>query len=102
MPGFPRHPDLALNIALDMLDLGVKAQEGAPMAAAEDATSDWRVLADRPTPTLKLDDAWRVLTDPDAATAADWRARVAASSRYATRRGATAAQMLRALFPAAH
>jgi hypothetical protein len=72
------------------------------MAAAEDATGDWRVLADRPTPTLKLDDAWRVLTDPDAATAADWRARVAASSRYATRRAATAAQMLRALFPAAH
>lgn len=72
------------------------------MAAAEDATRDWRVLADRPIPTLKLDDAWRVLTDPDAAAATDWRARVAASRHYATRRAATAAQMLRALFPAAH
>jgi hypothetical protein len=80
----------------------MKAQEGALMAAPEDGTRDRRASDERPIPTVKLDDAWRLLTDPDAATTADWRARVAAGRRYATRRAATAAQVLRALFPAAH
>src|SRR5947199_2686830 len=72
------------------------------MAAPENGTRDRRGPDERSIPTVKLDDPWRPLTDPDAATTADWRARVAASRRYATRRAATAAQMLRALFPTAH
>ncbi len=67
-----------------------------------DTAANLRALADRPTPKLTLDHPWNPVEHPDAATTTDWRATDAASNRYATRRAAAAAQMLRTLFPAAH
>lgn len=67
-----------------------------------DPTIDRRALAARPAPTLTLADPMAPLVSPDPATTADWRALAAASSRYAHRRAAQAARMLRELFPTAH